>query len=115
MRAALDRALTRAPEWLWLLIRLWGVVRSPAFVAAQQAVRKVAADPSFRDKRGPLAYAHMQAEAAVYHPLGENVIREVEARMWTQVYAADAGTRVSWPVAGVLTELAYLALKERGR
>ena len=125
MRAAADRLLTRAllrlqrvkglPDWAWLLARLALLLRSPEFDAARKAVRKVAVDPSFTNKRGPHAFTHMQQEAGVYHPLGENLVREVEARMWTRVYAQETNTVIPWQRAGALSELAYLALKERGR
>ena len=104
----------RLPERWWLLVQVARWLWSPAYAAAQQSVRKVAIDPSFTGKRGPLAMQHMKNESGLYHPLGENLIREVEARQWARLYAKDAGELVSWQQAGALCELAYHALKVRG-
>lgn len=102
------------PERWWVLIQVARWLWSPAYVAARQSVRKVAVDPSFVGKRGPIAMQHMRNESGLYHPLGENLIREVEARQWARLYAKDAGVAVSWQQAGALCELAYHALKTRG-
>lgn len=105
----------RLPDGWWLCVQVLRWLRSPAFRAAQQAVRKVASDPSFRETRGPHAFQHMKNESGLYHPLGENLVREVEARQWVRHYAKDAGVSVSWQEAGALAELAYHVLKARGR
>lgn len=104
----------RIPERWWLLIHVARWLWSPAYAAARQSVRKVAIDPSFAGKRGTLAFQYMRNESGLYHPLGENLIREVEARQWARLYAKDAGVSVSWQMAGALCELAYHAVKSRG-
>ena len=103
------------PDRWWLLVQVIRWLWSPAFAAAAASVRKVAVEPSFRDVRGPLAFQHMKNESGLYHPLGENLIREVEARQWARLYAKEAGRSMSWQEAGALCELAYHVLKTRGR
>lgn len=115
VRRFLDRIWRALPERLWLTLVLLRVVWSQEYAGAQQAVRKIARDQSIGQLRGPHAIQHMQNRSGVYHKLGENWVRVTEAREWAGHYNRAKNVHVSSHRTGALVELAYLALKERGR
>lgn len=102
-------------ERLWLVGQLVKLIFSEKYDAARYAVRKVAVDPSYRDLRGPLAYDYIRNHSGLYHLQGENLIRGLEARVWTGMAGREAGIPISMQSAGLLAELAYHALKTRGK
>lgn len=95
------------PERLWLLWRVACVLWSPAYVQAHQAVRAVAITPHMREKH---MWGEIGHRAAMVHGRGENVFRALLA-----VEAYGATPHTTGHLRNTLIELAYLALKERGR
>lgn len=100
------------PERLWV----WWVVTikifSPSYTASQYAVRKVARDTALR---GSAAVQHIVNQSGLYHVLGENIYRNTEASLWTRLVLKERKREERSHRREALVELAYLALKERGR
>jgi hypothetical protein len=100
----LERAL---PERLWLTWRLLRLVWSPTYALARSAVRQAATAEGFRDKGGWAQVAQRMGRVA---GVSENVWRHLAAvESFGQVPVRTGHLR------GAALELAYLALKERGR
>lgn len=103
----------RIPERLYIAWVLFCILFGSSYHVARYAVRKVAVDPSM--PRGPLAYQHMQNRSALYHYQGENVVRSMEAAEWMGHWLSEKHRKVPMWRRHMACELAYLALKERGR
>lgn len=103
----------RLPERIWLLWVVATVIFSRDFPSARYAVRKSATDQAPRDFG---AWEAIHNTINFYPYLGENYYRNMEAVLWTHLHAKEMG-RATVPLhrRQLLVELAYLALKERGR
>ncbi|MDR5698150.1 MAG: hypothetical protein QN123_14375 [Armatimonadota bacterium] len=101
----------RIPERLWLLWVVATLIFSPDWWSARYAVRKVAREPGFSGERG-LEYLR---QAVLYPGAFENIFRNQEASLWMRLHAAERGRRIRGWRRELLVELAYLALRERGR
>lgn len=94
-------------ERLWLLFRLVGLLASPSYSTARMAVRSVAIEPRMRDwhREGPTWAPHLGQPG-----LQENLSRHFLAseRFGPIPFSQRHGRNL-------LMELAYFALKERGK
>lgn len=102
----------RTPERLWLAWVLVSMVLGKDYRSAQYAVRKAARDISPENMEGALLRMS-KAQLSPYD--GENWYRNAEAAHWTFLHAKENGRWIpSWR-REALVEMAYLALKERGK
>jgi hypothetical protein len=105
----LGRRLERAvPEALWLLWQLARLLFSPEYARARAAVRQAATRAGFASDRA--AWADLGRRASKVAGYGEIVYRHMAA-----VEAFGATPHKAAHARNACLELAYLALKERGR
>lgn len=99
----------RMPERLWLWWVLSGLVLSRALNDARYSVRKVAIEPVPRDMH------HFIQKMSLYPGWGENEYRRSEAELWAMLHGKEEADIPVSHRRHLLVEIAYLALKERGR
>jgi hypothetical protein len=105
----LGRRVERAlPEVLWLLWQVARLAFSPEYARARAAVRGVATIAGFRSDRA--AWADLGRRASRAAGYGENIYRHMAA-----VEAFGETPHKAGHARNACLELAYLALKQRGK
>jgi hypothetical protein len=107
--------IPRVPERVWLWLYLTSLIFSDSYPSAQYAVRKAATDPSLAGVKYGDAWQRVLNRANLYPQLGENLLRNAEAVEWVGHHLETLQRREPLWRRHLLCELAYLALKERGR
>lgn len=104
----------RMPERLWLAWVLLTVVCSRDYRSARYAVRKVAVEggPAIAE----FGIARLIQDKSTLYPFeAENWYRNMEASLWTKLHAKETGRIPKAWRRELLVEMAYVALRERGR
>lgn len=107
--------LPRVPERLWLWVVVTRVIFSDRYAPAQYAVRKAATDGSLAGIKHMDAWQRVFDRARVVSHLSENILRNMEAVEWTSHAMGVLSHDIPLYRRQLIVELAYLALKERGR
>lgn len=105
----------RIPERIWLWTVVTRLIFSDSLGPAQYAVRKAATDGSLAGIKHMDAWQRVFDRARVVSNLSENILRNWEAVEWTSHAMGVLDTPMPLYRKQLLVEMAYLALKERGR